>query len=161
MEIFKTCKAISYTILVPLFTYIGVSSELVAILSVLIVFDIFTAVVREVIVGERIKSRMFWIGVTAKMLLILIPFVVILVGKGVGIDLGFLGKVTLSIFIVAEGYSIIGNVIQIRAKDKTIDEQDAITSVIKGIESMFKKILGLLMQKEQRELDIIEKKINY
>lgn len=157
MEIFKTCKAISYTILVPLFTYTGVSSELVAILSVLIILDIFTAIVREFVVGEKIKSRMFWVGVTAKMLLILIPFVVILVGKGVGIDLASLGKVTLSIFIVAEGYSIIGNVIQIRAKDKTIDEQDAITSVIKGIESMLKKILGLLMQKEQRELDMIER----
>ncbi len=157
MEIFKICKTVSYALLVPLFTYIGVSKELVAILCVLIVLDIITAILREYVVGERIRSRMFWIGVTAKLLLILIPFVVILVGKGVGIDLGSLGKVTLSIFIVAEGYSIIGNIIQIRAKDKSIDEQDAITAVIKGIESTLKKILGLLMQKEKREIDAIKK----
>lgn len=157
MEIFKICKTVSYALLVPLFTYIGVSKELVGILCVLIVLDIITAILREFVVGERIRSRMFWIGVTAKLLLILIPFVVILVGKGVGIDLGSLGKVTLSIFIVAEGYSIIGNIIQIRAKDKSIDEQDAITSVIKGIEGTLKKILGLLMQKEKREIDAIKK----
>lgn len=151
MEIFRQCKAIAYFILVPLFTYTGISHELVGILSVLITMDIFTAVVREYLLGNRLKSRMFWIGISAKMLLILIPFVVILVGKGSGVDLLAFGKVTLSIFIVAEGYSIIGNIIQIRQKDKTIDEQDAITLVIKSIESKLKKIIGLLMEKEKTQ----------
>ncbi len=94
---------------------------------------------------------MFWIGISAKMLLILIPFVVILVGKGSGVDLLAFGKITLSIFIVAEGYSIIGNIIQIRQKDKTIDEQDAITIVIKSIEAKLKKIISILMEKEKTQ----------
>lgn len=147
METFKAFKSISYFILVPLFAYTGISGELVAVLTTLIVLDIMTALIREYAVGNRLKSRMFWIGVSAKMLLILIPFVVILVGKGAGVNLLPMGRITLSIFIVAEGYSIIGNIIQIRKKDITIDEQDAITSVIKGIEKTFKKILGALMQK--------------
>lgn len=147
MEHFKAFKSISYFILVPLFTYTGISGELVAVLTTLIVLDIMTALIREYAVGNRIKSRTFWIGVSAKMLLIIVPFIVILVGKGAGIDLLPMGRITLSIFIVAEGYSIIGNIIQIRKKDVTIDEQDAITSVIKGVEKTFKKILGALMQK--------------
>lgn len=147
MEHFKALKFISYFFLVPLFTYTGISGELVGILAILICVDIITALIREYAVGHRIKSRTFWIGVSAKMLLIVIPFIVILVGKGAGLDLLSMGRVTLSIFTVAEGYSIIGNIVQIRKKDVTIDEQDAITSVIKGVEKTFKKILGALMQK--------------
>jgi len=148
MEHFKALKFISYFFLVPLFTYTGISSELVSILTALIVMDIFTAIVREYAVGNRIKSRMFWIGVSAKMLLIIVPFVVILVGKGIGLNLSNMGSVTLSIFIVAEGYSIFGNIVQIRKKDVTIDEQDAITMFIKTIEKKFKEILGVLIKKE-------------
>lgn len=83
------------------------------------------------------------------MLLIIVPFVVILVGKGLGLDLLSMGKITLAMFTVAEGYSILGNIVQIRKKDKTIDEQDAITAVIKGIESKFKSMLKILMNKEK------------
>lgn len=147
MDQIKAVKAVSYFILVPLFTYTGISGELISILTVLIFFDIVTAVIREYLAGFRITSRMFWIGVSAKLLLILVPFIVILVGKGSGIDLLALGKLTISTFIVAEGYSTIGNIIQIRKKDVTIDEQDAITGVIKGIEKTFKQVLANFMQK--------------
>lgn len=149
METFKAIKSISYFFLVPLFSYTGISGELVTILTVLICLDITTALIREYAVGNRIKSRMFWIGVSAKMLLIIVPFVVILVGKGLGLDLLSMGKITLAMFTVAEGYSILGNIVQIRKKDKTIDEQDAITAVIKGIESKFKSMLKILMNKEK------------
>lgn len=151
MEYIKAFKSISYFFLVPLFAYTGISAELVGILSVLIVMDIITAIIREYAIGNRIKSRMFWIGVSAKMLLIVVPFIVILVGKGSGIDLLSMGRITLSIFIVAEGYSILGNIIQIRRKDKTIDEQDAITMMIKAIEKKLKSILSVLMRKESDE----------
>ena len=148
MKEFKVLKSLSYFVIVPLLTYLELSAELVGILCTLIVLDIITAIIREYATGNRIRSRMFWIGVSAKMLLILIPFVVILVGKGAGINLLPMARITLSIFIVAEGYSIIGNIMQTRMKDETLDEQDAITAVIKNIEKMLKKILGALMAKE-------------
>lgn len=159
MQNLKLFKSFSYFVIVPILAYLELSAELVGILCTLIVLDIVTAIIREYVTGSRIRSRMFWIGVSAKLLLILIPFVVILVGKGAGINLLPLGRITLSIFIVAEGYSIIGNIMQTRMKDPTIDEQDAITAVIKGIEKTLKKILGVLMEKEGFK-DTTKKKID-
>jgi hypothetical protein len=147
MEHFKAFKSISYFFLVPLFSYTGISAELTAILAVLICVDILTALIREYAVGNHIKSRTLWIGISAKMLLLIIPFIVILVGKGAGVELLSMGRITISILIIAEGYSIIGNIGQIRKKDVTIDEQDVITSVIKNIEKVFKNLLGSLMKK--------------
>lgn len=147
METFKTIKSILYGPFIALFAYTGLSSELAGILTALILLDLFTGIIREYVMGCRITSRMIWIGTSSKLLLILIPVIVILVGKGANVDLLLLGKFTMSAFIVAEGYSIIGNIMQIRKGDVTIDEQDAITSIIKGIEGKFKLILATLMQK--------------
>ena len=118
-----TIKAFSYALLVPLFTYTGLSSELTSILTVLIGLDITTAMLRELAIGNQIASQTLWVGIVAKLLLILVPFILILIGKGAGVNLLQLGKLTLSTFIVAEGYSVIGNIIQVRKGDKTITEQ--------------------------------------
>ena len=142
MKIINYLKSISYTILMPIFTFTELSHQIVGILAILILIDLFTAIIRELIVTSgRFMSRTLWIGVASKGLLILIPLLVALTGKGIGIDLKYVAELSLSALIVAELYSIVGNIIQIRKNDKTIDEQDAVTMVIKSIESIIKKIL--------------------
>lgn len=138
-------KAFSYGILVPLFAYTGISYELVIILTVLIGMDCVTALIREVIVGNQVTSRTLWVGFTAKTLLIIVPFVLILVGKGANIDMSPIAKLVLSTFIIAEGYSILGNIVQIRNKDETLSEQDAITYVLRKAQAIIKNLLDRLM----------------
>lgn len=137
-------KSFSYAIIVPLFAYTGISSELVSILSVLILTDIITAILRELVLGYEIKSRTLWVGIVAKMLLIIVPFVLILIGKGVNINFAEIAKLSLSTFIVAEGYSIIGNIIQIKQGDGSISEQDAITFILKKAQDTIKQVLEAL-----------------
>lgn len=146
-EIIQTIKAFSYGILVPLFAYTGISYELVMILSVLLFVDILTGAIRECIIG-KLKSRELVKGITSKVLLLLVPFVLILIGKGVDIDFSPISKLVLSTFIVSEGYSIIGNIVQIRMKDKSLGEQDAITMVLEKAQSIIKTILESLMTKK-------------
>lgn len=142
-----TLKAYSYAILVPIFAYTGLSQELVSILFGFIIFDIFTAIIREIIVGERVTSLKAWIGLSSKLLLISVPFILILIGKAVGVDFSPISSLALSTFVVAEGYSILGNIVQIRSKDKTIDEQDSITLLIKKAQSIIRDILSTLLDK--------------
>lgn len=141
---FGILKSFSYGIFVPLFAYTGVNEELVLILSLLIFLDITTAIIREWITGGKIESRTLWIGVASKLLLICVPFVLILIGKGASIDFTPISKLALSTFIVFEGYSILGNIVQIRLKDKTIHEQDAITLVLRKAQEIIKNIINTL-----------------
>ena len=137
-------KAFSYGVLVPIFAYTGIPTELVIVLTVLIGFDCLTAIFREVL-QNNFTSRSLWIGLAAKSLLISVPFVLILVGKGAYIDMTPIAKLVLSTFIVAEGYSILGNIVQIRKGDKSLSEQDAITFILKKAQEIIKQILNNLM----------------
>ena len=148
MKTFKFLKALSYLIFMPILTYTNLSHEIVGILSILILVDLVTAIIRELLVTSgRFMSRTLWVGVASKGLLILIPLLIALTGKGIGLDLTRLAQLSLSALIVAELYSIIGNIIQIRKNDKTIDEQDAVTMVIKAIESAIKTILTTIVSR--------------
>ena len=110
--------------------------------------DIFTAVLREVVVkGGRFRSRTLWVGLASKGLLILIPMMLVLVGKGIGLELKWLAELSLSVLILAEFYSTLGNIVQIRKNDKSIDEQDAVTMLIKGIEGIIKDIITTLLSR--------------
>lgn len=140
-----TLKAYSYAILVPIFAYTGLSQELVFILFGFIVFDIFTAIIREIVIGERVTSLKAWVGFSSKLLLISVPFILILIGKAVNVDFSPISSLALSTFVVAEGYSILGNIVQIRSKDKTIDEQDSITLLIKKAQNFIKDILNTIL----------------
>ncbi len=151
MENIQTIKVFTYFIIPPILAFTELSRDIVHILAILIFIDLFTAVLRELILQtSRFKSRTLWVGVVSKSLLILIPMMLILVGKGIGIDMKWLAQLTLSILILAEAYSILGNITQIRQADKTLDEQDAVTLLIRSIESVIKQIISTILAKVKR-----------
>lgn len=146
-EIIQTIKAFSYGIFVPLFAYTGISHELIIILSVLLFLDILTGAIRECLIG-KLKSRELVKGITSKVLLLIVPFILILIGKGVDIDMSPISKLVLATFIVSEGYSTIGNIVQIRMNDKSLVEQDAITMVLQKAQDIIKSLLESIMTKK-------------
>jgi len=146
-ETLNTIKAFSYGILVPLLSYTGISGELVSILAVLLTVDTVTGIVRECAIG-KLKSRDITKGIASKILLMCVPFVLVLVGKGAGVDMSPIAKLVLSTFIVSEGYSIIGNIVQVRMKDKGIGEQDAVTMLLVRAQDIVKSLLESTMTKK-------------
>lgn len=148
MEALNKVKALSYIVIPPIFAFTGLKKEIVVILAILIFIDLVTAIIRELVMKEgKFNSRTLWIGLSSKELLILIPLIHSLAGKGVGFDLKWIAELSLSMLILAETYSILGNIIQIRNNDKTLDEQDAVTLVIKGIERFLKHIITSLLSR--------------
>lgn len=140
-------KAFSYGIFVPLLAYTQISAELLTLCAVIIGLDIVTGSIREWLT-DNFKSREFIKGMFSKFILMLVPFIMVIAGKGVGLDMSGIINLVLGTFIVAESYSTLGNIVQIRQGDKSISEQDAITMVISKAQSIIKSVLDSMMTKK-------------
>ena len=140
MEIFTLKNA--GLLLAFLIGAVGLPMESFTIFAGLIFLDSFTGVLRAgMLHGWRsVTSAKFTSGLITKMLVIIVPLVVAWAGKGAEIDLLPLAKGTLTAFILAEAYSVLGNIHAIRTgEDKK--EWDAIAWILcnvrKSVERLF------------------------
>lgn len=124
--------------------WVGLPLDAYGILFILMIIDIVSGVAASYVIRGKhsIKSHLFSTGIVSKVILLTMPLVLALVAKGVGIDIvGFASNV-LSLFILSEGYSIVGNYISIRRKEY-IEEFDAIGFILSGIQKTLLKIIGV------------------
>jgi len=150
MDYYTSFKLASYPIGVYILQYTGIKQEAVAILAVLFLIDIITAVIRQFIVNPHsLSSKTGTIGVLSKLLSLLIPITLALVGKGVGVDLKYLVDVSISVLIVYEGWSIISNIGQIRQKEVGNSEYDAISFLIKKIQDSLRNMLTSMVENKK------------
>lgn len=120
---------------------VGLSTECFTIFTVLIIMDCITGIIRSAIFcGWRsITSARFYIGIVTKSIVIVVPLIVAWAGRGAGLDLLIMAKGILSTLILAEAYSVIGNIIAIRTgEDK--EEFDAVASVLTAVRNQVKKL---------------------
>ena len=122
--------------------YLNLSPESAAVLGALIVTDVITGVVKAATVNgwRSIRSSVMERGLIAKSLIIIAPITVAVAGRGVGINLSSLAQSIISVLILSEAYSIIGNLYSIRTGQVT-HEFDAIAYVLDQIKAMLKKII--------------------
>lgn len=122
--------------------WLGFNAESVTILTVLMIIDIITGVMCAYILegGRSITSRALSIGLLKKVMILLVLFAVALVGKGIGFDMAGLVQGCVSVFIISEAYSVIGNVQSARTGKKKV-EFDAVSLTLAKIGDMLKKML--------------------
>ena len=124
----------------------GVSTQIVNILTILIFLDILTGITKSYRLygGTSIRSGRLSGGILSKLVVILIPLILALAGKGIGIDLTELVKGSFGTLILAETYSNFSNINQIRTgvAEKEFDV------VSKLLEQIKKIILALLDNKK-------------
>lgn len=138
-----TLKLASYPAIVWLFAYTGFNHEAVGILALLLVIDVITALIRVAVTDPtKLSSKIGIIGILSKCLTFIVPFVIVIVGKGAGLDMLAFANSAVTILLVYEGWSIIGNIGQIRSKDTSLAEYDAVSLLISKIQDTFKGILG-------------------
>ena len=120
--------------------FLGLSTESYAILGALMIVDTITGVIRAGVVhGWRsVNSHNLSFGILSKMCLILIPLIVALAGRGSGVDLTIVAKGALSMLVLSETYSILGNMQSIRTR-KDIAEFDAVNFVLAGLRHTIEK----------------------
>lgn len=122
--------------------YLNISAQSAAVLGGLICTDVFTGVLKSgTIRGWRsIRSSILERGLIAKALIIVAPVTVALAGKGIGVDLSSLAQSIITVLILSEAYSVIGNIYAIRT-GKITTEFDAIAYILASIRNLLKKVI--------------------
>jgi len=110
---------------------VGLATEAFAIFGVLIVIDTITGVVRTITIrgGDSFTSLQLTGGVISKGLVISVPLIVAWAGRGAGLDLTLVAQGILSVLILAEAYSILGNIHAIHVK-RDVKEFDAVAWIL-------------------------------
>lgn len=123
--------------------YLGINQESILILGAVIVLDIITGVLKSAVLygGRSLTSSKFSAGVLAKLLLILIPITLALAGRGVGLELSLITQGAISVLILSQVYSIIGNIHAIQTKDEK-NEFDAVAFIMKQLRDLLERSMN-------------------
>ena len=126
---------------IALFEYLQLDHEKLSILAVLMGIDILCGVVKARSQEKPITSQRLMIGFGSKLLILLIPFVIALLARGVEFDINWFVKLCITVFIIAEVYSILGNIYTVRS-GKEVEQIDTISYLLKIVEKFLMKTLG-------------------
>lgn len=124
------------------FIYLNLDLDVVKVLIWLMFIDTLSGVFKAFVLEKRFDFKILFFGICSKLLVLLIPMVVALVGKGISKDYDFtivLDSI-LKILVVSEGLSIITNFYVIKTK-KEVKNFDAITMLLSGIRNLLLKIM--------------------
>lgn len=133
----KWIAAKNITYVIAVFAYLHVSVETIIILTTLMAIDVITGVIRSgVLHGWRtVTSHLLSIGVMKKLLFLMIPFILALSAKGVGVDLMWVISWAISALILSETYSALSNIYAIHTK-KDVEEFDAMSYILERLRDL-------------------------
>lgn len=111
-------------------------------LTILMIVDVSTGIIASIKIDgtKSITSRKLTAGVVAKSLILLIPFLFAVVGKGIGLNMDIYSRGFLSMLILAEFYSVAGNINSYRC-GKRLPEIDVVSSILGKIRNVILKVL--------------------
>ncbi|NCD11053.1 MAG: hypothetical protein EOL93_00750 [Epsilonproteobacteria bacterium] len=120
--------------------YLELDYKKLTILISLMCLDMVTGTIKAYVAKQDITSRRWVAGFLSKLVVLLIPFVIALMAKGVDIDVRWFVGLSLSILIVAESYSILGNVHTIKTGE-AVAEIDAVSAIIKALREILENMI--------------------
>lgn len=132
-------------IVYAVFSYLHLDKEAFGILMVLMCFDSIVGAIKAVRLDDEFKFRTLLWGISMKLIFLMIPVVLALMGKALGYDFHLAVNVIMAILTVSEGYSILGNIYMAKNKVK-IKKIDIISLMINSLRAMMKKSLDSLLK---------------
>ncbi len=123
-------------------TYVSFPVEPALILAALMALDFFSGLGRAHALKEQITSRRMKNGITSKLLLLIIPLVMALTAKGLGVDFSWLVEWSISVLILSEAYSIVANIYTVRT----------------GVSAPEWDVISLILGKIRNAIDVIDKR---
>jgi len=126
--------------------YSGLASqhEVILILVTLMILDSITGYTKVAVLGNHPTSTRLSIGVISKVTLLILPFTIALLGKGLGINIVGLATGSIMTLLVSEAISVITNIYIIRTK-KEVKEFDIVSVMLLRV----RKVLLALAQKSE------------
>lgn len=121
--------------------YFNISSESLGILVILLVIDYITGVAKTYVINkEDIRSYRAIAGIIAKVSVLLVPIILAVAAKQIGYDMSTFVDTVISMLVLAECYSIIGNVRVIQT-GKVVYEIDAVSFVLGKVSAFIETLL--------------------
>ncbi|MCK4500908.1 phage holin family protein [Candidatus Babeliales bacterium] len=119
----------------------GISVNAINALAVLVMLDTVLGILKVVkIDGWRsVTSRRLAGGVISKLVLLLVPVTLALASLGVGVDIKWLVQSSITVLILSETYSVLGNIHSINTGKET-PEFDAVQFILLRIKSLLDKL---------------------
>jgi len=127
-------KAIAYST----FIYLNIDVNIVRVLIWLMLIDTISGIIKNTSLGNRFDFKVLFFGVCSKLMVLLVPMVVALVGKGLSSSYNFIPILDgiLKILIISEGLSVITNFYVVKTK-KEVKNFDIITLLLSKIRGIF------------------------
>lgn len=122
------------------FVFLNINTDVVEILLLLMTFDTIFGIWKSFVLKKQILFSILLEGIISKAMILLIPMVLALIGKGLGYDFKPLPDTVLRILVVAEGFSILTSIYVVRTK-KEPEDVDIITMLLISIR---KALIGVI-----------------
>ena len=120
--------------------FLEIDAKKLSILVVLMCIDMLTGTFKAYRTKENITSRRWIAGFLSKLVVLLIPFTIALMAKGVDFDVKWFIGFSLSIMVIAEAYSILGNIYTFKTGE-AVEEIDAVSAIIKVIRNFLENMI--------------------
>ena len=145
--------------LTPLFIYFGIDQEIFVILCSLLFIDGFLGgwkshVLRNVKPQKysEWKWNKFWWGISEKLLIAMIPFILAVLAITLKYDGKFLVDACIRIMAVSMGYAVIGNIYAILAK-KDVEKLDGISLLLQAVKGFLHAWIVSTIKKIEKSKD--------
>ena len=126
--------------LASLVQFLEIDAKKLSILVVLMCIDMLTGTFKAYRTKENITSRRWIAGFLSKLVVLLVPFTIALMAKGVDFDVKWFIGFSLSIMVIAEAYSILGNIYTFKTGE-AVAEIDAVSAIIKVLRNFIENMI--------------------
>ena len=136
------------TAIYSVFIFLNIDTDVVQVLCYLMFIDTFSGIIKSFILGKSFNFKILFFGICSKLLILLIPMVIALVGKGISKTYDFTSilDAVLKVLVVSEGLSIITNFYVVKT-GKDVKNIDVITLLLSSIRKWMLKIIKTTIEK--------------
>lgn len=131
-------------LLYGVFSYLHLDKEVFGILMILMCFDSIVGAVKAVRLGDEFQFRALLWGISMKLIFLMIPVVLALMGKSLGYDFHLAINIIMALLTVSEVYSIMGNIYSAKNKVR-VKKIDVVSMVLISLRKMLSKAIDNLL----------------
>lgn len=132
--------------------FLNINLEIVQILMILMAIDTVFGIIKALALGEQFDFKILFFGFCTKILILLIPMVLALVGKGLGYDFTPLVSGVMKVLVIAEGFSIITSMYVIKTKEK-VKNVDVISMLLSSIRKGLMGTINIMLRKIEKPIE--------
>lgn len=124
-----------------IFAWLDIDCNVFIAFGVLIVIDYLTGLGKAYQLGHSITSNKMKYGIVSKLALVTVPITLAVAAKGLDKDADILLTASMSILIISEVYSIIGNYYSMTTGEE-MPEYDAVAAIAKKLRTALIRMEG-------------------